>query len=120
MIRGDDGRYRLPPMWIPDFPANIYALDDLIHNTGWKWLKKWWYRRSWSRIYPLPDDIWTNRLGHQIVYELLKDGPMDYRRFTALLFLCQKRMMEETGMEPRLPFLWGWPTGPVPGAFVIG
>ena len=121
MIRGDDGIIRYPPHWMWDFRASFHPLDNIVHNTSWKWLRRWWYRRSWSRIYPIQDGMVLNRLGWFMIHELLKDGSMDYRKFTAMLFLCQKRVLEATGESAGIPFLWGMAEmGPMPGVFVIG
>jgi len=108
MRRREDGKLVYAPYWVPDFPANLRALDDIVHNTGWKWLRNWWYRRSWSKLYFI-GGVMVTRLGFEIVYQILKDGSIEYRKFTALLFLASKRIKEKLGLEAYLPFLWGCP-----------
>ena len=85
----------------------------------------WWYRRSWSKIYSA-QGVMVTRLGYLMIYEVLKRGSIEYRRFTALLYIGYKRIKEEIGLDAYLPFLWGWPDmwDPVElktmGVFVIG
>jgi len=85
---------------------NIRPIEKMIHNTKWLWLQNILNRNY--RPHNVYHDIFVSSAAVEIIaYVLQEKGPMQYGNFVHLLYLTYRGIMEQTGIDAAIPFIWG-------------